>query len=157
MIFEINDPRDFWKLWNCVRFTGKILKFQKRTRVIYPKSPSWTCDSSTCCWSYSCKYNFWLSIALLTKLSTEIAFNFHLIPKFHESSVTRQNGASQNGCFKKTNHVKFSKKRTLLIPWYAHIRTYVSLSGGKKCSFFVKFAVLCFLETPVLRCPILPY
>ena len=29
--------------------------------------------------------------------------------------------------------------------------------GGKKCSFFGKFGVLCFLETPVLRFALLPY
>ena len=29
--------------------------------------------------------------------------------------------------------------------------TYVCVSGGKKYSFFGKFGVLCFLETPVLR------
>ena len=31
------------------------------------------------------------------------------------------------------------------------------VSGGKKCSFFGKFGVLCFLETPVLRFALLPY
>ena len=31
------------------------------------------------------------------------------------------------------------------------------VSGGKKCSFFGKFGVLCFLETPVLRFTLLPY
>ena len=36
-------------------------------------------------------------------------------------------------------------------------RTYVCVSGGKKCSFFGKFGVLCFLETPVLRFALLPY
>ena len=35
--------------------------------------------------------------------------------------------------------------------------TYISVSGGKKCLFFGKFGVLCFLETPVLRFPLLPY
>ena len=35
--------------------------------------------------------------------------------------------------------------------------TYVCVSGGKKCSFFGKFGVLCFLETPVLRFALLPY
>ena len=29
--------------------------------------------------------------------------------------------------------------------------TYMCVSGGKKCSFFGKFGLLCFLETPVLR------
>ena len=34
---------------------------------------------------------------------------------------------------------------------------YVYVSGGKKCSFFGKFRVLCFLETPVSRFAFLPY
>ena len=29
--------------------------------------------------------------------------------------------------------------------------------GGKKCSFFGKFGVLCFPETPILRFALLPY
>ena len=35
--------------------------------------------------------------------------------------------------------------------------TYVCVSGGKKCQFFEKFGVLCFLEIPVLRFALLPY
>ena len=34
---------------------------------------------------------------------------------------------------------------------------YVCVSGGKKCSFFGKFGMLCFLETPVLRFSLSPY
>ena len=37
------------------------------------------------------------------------------------------------------------------------IRTRTYVSGSKKCSFFGKFGVLCFLKTPVLRLPLLPY
>ena len=37
---------------------------------------------------------------------------------------------------------------------YTHIR--VRIMGGKKCSFFGKFGLLCFLETPVLRFALLP-
>ena len=37
------------------------------------------------------------------------------------------------------------------------IGTYVCVSGGKKCTFFENFGVLCFLETPVLRFAYLPY
>ena len=33
----------------------------------------------------------------------------------------------------------------------------MSANRGKKCSFFGKFGVLCFLETPVLRFALLPY
>ena len=36
-------------------------------------------------------------------------------------------------------------------------RMYVSVSRGNKCSFFRKFAVVCFLETPVLRFALLPH
>ena len=57
------------------------------------------------------------------------------------SSVTRQKGESQNGCFKKAKHAKISEKQTFLTSWYAHVR----------------FGVLCFLETPVLRFTLLPY
>ena len=32
------------------------------------------------------------------------------------ASVIRQKGESENGCFKKTKHVKFSEKRTFLTP-----------------------------------------
>ena len=43
------------------------------------------------------------------------------------SSVTSQMDESQNGCFKKTKHVKFSKKRTFLTPWYVRVRKGVFL------------------------------
>ena len=33
------------------------------------------------------------------------------------------------------------------------VRTCVYVSGDKKCSFFRKFGVLCFLEAPVLKLP----
>ena len=33
----------------------------------------------------------------------------------------------------------------------------VYVSGGKKCSFFEKIGVLCFLESPVFRFALLPY
>ena len=41
---------------------------------------------------------------------------------FNKSSVIRQKGESQSGCFKKTKHAKFSEKRTFLTLWYAHVR-----------------------------------
>ena len=77
----------------------------------------------------------------------------------HMSSIIRQKGKSQNRCFKKLKHAKFSEKRTFLIPWYAHVgtHTYVCVSRGKKCLFFRNICVLCFLETPVLRFALLAY
>ena len=35
------------------------------------------------------------------------------------SPVIRQKDESQNGCFKKTKHAKYTEKRTFLTPWYA--------------------------------------
>ena len=63
------------------------------------------------------------------------------------SPEIRQKCKSQNGYFKKTKHGKFSEKQTFLI--YVCVR--------KKCYFFRKFGVPCFLETPVLRFALLPY
>ena len=65
------------------------------------------------------------------------------------SSVIRQKGESQSGCFKKAKHAKISEKHFLPPD--------VCVSGGKKCLFFGYFGVLCFLETPVLRFALLPY
>ena len=51
------------------------------------------------------------------------------LTKSLNSSVIRQKGQSQNGCFKKKKHAKFPEKRTFLTPWYAHarvFRTYIS-------------------------------
>ena len=61
--------------------------------------------------------------------------------------VARQKGKSQNAYFKKTKHAEFSKKRTFLPP---DTHTYVR-------SFFGKFDVIHFPETPVLRFTLLPY
>ena len=65
-------------------------------------------------------------------------------------SVIRQKGKSQKERFKKTKHDKFSEKQT------PDTHTYVCVSRGKKCSFFWKCVVLCFLETSVLRFALLP-
>ena len=76
------------------------------------------------------------------------------IMRSYNSSVIRQKSESQYGYFKKTKHARFSEKRTSLAP---DTHTYICVSGDKKCSFFGKFDVLCFLETPVLRFALLPY
>ena len=65
-----------------------------------------------------------------------------------------QKGESQNVCFKKTKHVKFSENEHFLPP---DNHMYMCVSGGKKCSFLGKFDVLCFLEILVLRFALLPY
>ena len=49
------------------------------------------------------------------------------------SSLIKQNGGSQNGCYKKTKDATFSLKQTFLTP---DTHTYVRISGAKKCSFY---------------------
>ena len=72
--------------------------------------------------------------------------NFELSP-YHNPSVIRQKGESQNRDKKKSEYAKFSEKQTFLTPL---IRT------RTKCSFFGKFGVLCFVIS-VLRFVLLPY
>ena len=66
---------------------------------------------------------------------------------FLTSSVIRQKGESQNGYFKKTKVPQIFRKTNILF----------FISSGKKCLFFRKFGVPCFLETPVLRFALLPH
>ena len=70
------------------------------------------------------------------------------------SSVIRQKGESQNKCFKKIKHAKFSEKLTFLIPRYAHVQEPIR---RWEMFLFSKICVLCFLETPILRFALLPY
>ena len=48
----------------------------------------------------------------------------------------------------------FPKNKHLLPP---NTHTYVHVLEGKKCWFFRKYGVLCFLEIPVLSFALLPY
>ena len=59
----------------------------------------------------------------------------------------------KTGVSRKQSTPNFSKNEHFLPP---DTYTYVCVSGGKKCSFFRKFGVLCFLEAPVLGFALLP-
>ena len=54
------------------------------------------------------------------------------------SSVIRQKGEYQNGCFKKTKHAKFSDKRTFLTFWYAHVHIHTMHMENLGCFVFLK-------------------
>ena len=73
------------------------------------------------------------------------------------SSVIRQKGESQNGCFKKTKHAKFSAKTNIFYPLIRTRTCAYAYQGIKNVHFCGKFGVLCFLETPGLRFALLPY
>ena len=96
------------------------------------------------CWDYVLRVVFVFNYLML-----EI-----LVFVLYKSSVIRQKGESQSECFKKTKHANFVKNKHFLLP---DTHTYVCVSGCKKCSFFGKFVVLCFLKTPVLRLALLFY
>ena len=58
---------------------------------------------------------------------------------------SKANGRLETGVSRKQSTTNFPKN------------SYVCVSAGKKCSFFGKFDVLCFLKTPVLRFALLRY
>ena len=60
----------------------------------------------------------------------------------------------ETGVSRKQSTSNFPKIEHFLPP---DTHTYMRLSGDRKCSFFGKFDVLSFLETPVLRLALLPY
>ena len=114
------------------------------------------CECNTCRWNMA-RWNmfFWK-----TNIKHKNHWSFSVPLKISENQWYESNGLntkttmihifgskteSQNVCYKKTKHAKFSKKRTFL------------KSGGKKCSLFGKFDVLWFLVTPVLRFDLLPH
>ena len=47
--------------------------------------------------------------------------------------------------------------KKLKFRYFQQFHMYVCVSGGKKCSFFEQFSVLCLLETPILWYALLPY
>ena len=55
--------------------------------------------------------------------------------------------------------MEIKEKNIKIVPTYSTRYTYilVRIMGGKKCPFFGKCGLLCFLETPVLRFALLPY
>ena len=71
------------------------------------------------------------------------------------SSVMRQKGESQNGCFKKTKHVKFSEKRTFFTRWYAHDTS--AYQGVKNVRFSEILTCFVFLKHPFWDSSYLPY
>ena len=68
--------------------------------------------------------------------------------------VNKSKGRTSKRVFQESKARQIFRKTNIFYPLRG-IKNRVS--GGKKCSFFGKFGVLCFLETPVLRFTLLPY
>ena len=88
------------------------------------------------------------------KLLSRKFCHWYLISILKISSVIRQKGESQKGVSRKQSTPNFPKNEHFLSP---DTHTYMCVSGSKKCLFFGKFGMLCFLETPALRLTLLPY
>ena len=73
---------------------------------------------------------------------------------FRFGSLIRQKANLKTGVSRKQNTPNFPKNEHFL-PSDTHM--YVCVSGVKKCSFFVKFGVLYFLQSPVLIFTLLAY
>ena len=121
----------------CYRFPACIIDLEK-------VNAGWVISNQT--WYNTARFSCPVNWCALLTVALDCAWQ--------SSSVIRRKGESQNGCFKKTKHTKFFEKRTFLP---SDTPPYVCVSGGKKCSFFENFGVLCFLETPVLRFGLLPF
>ena len=99
-----------------------------------------------------------VSITEYIHLFSNNAVNNQMVVTFLFSLVIRQKGESQNGCFKKTKHVKFSKKRTFLTPWYAHVCVRIrglemfifwcAYQGVRNVHFLENLACFVFLKNP---------
>ena len=68
----------------------------------------------------------------------------------YNSSVMRQRANLKTGVSRKQSTQNFPKNEHFLLP---NTDTYVCVSVFKKCLFFGKFGVLCFLETPFWDSP----
>ena len=79
------------------------------------------------------------------------------ITSHHNTLVIRQKGESQDGCFKKTKHVKFPEKTNISYPWYVNVRKNVRFSENMVCFVFLKhrFAIRPFALLPTNRTVVL--
>ena len=73
---------------------------------------------------------------------------------YHITTVIRQKGDSQKGCFNKKQSMPNFPKSKHFLPPDTHK---ICVSEGKKRSFSGKFGVFCFFETPILRFALLHY
>ena len=70
-----------------------------------------------------------------------------------EIVVNKAKGRISKRVFEESKACQIFQKMNIFYP----PDTYVCVSGGKKCLFFGKFGVLCFLVTYVLRFTLFPY
>ena len=94
-----------------------LINFTKRREIRLKKAP-W--ENKDRCWERKTLCTFTHVILLLATLQFHQNETIKRMKRLRwNSSVIRQKGESQNGCFKKRKHAKFSEKRRFLTLWYA--------------------------------------
>ena len=94
------------------------------------------------------KHKCW--ILFLTKLQAFMCFAQHLRMSFSERQFVgyKAKGRISERGFQENKTCQIFRKTNISYPL---IRTTYLFTGGKKCSFFEKFGMFCFLETSVLK------
>ena len=108
------------------------------------------------------KLNYCTLYLLLTKGIADVIFSICYITRKKAETLHSQvkfvgnkaKGWISKRVFQENKARQFFRKTNISYPL---ICTRTCGTGGKKCSFFGKFGVLCYLETPVLRFAFLPY
>ena len=101
----------------------------------------------------ACSYNK-LLWPMLVQIFCSKSFFLDVVVLSLNSLIISKRANLKTVVSRKQSTPNFPKNEHFLPP---DTHTYVCVSGGKKCSFFGKFGVLCFLETPVLRFVLLSY
>ena len=127
-------------------------------QIHFKKSCSICCKIFKVCLTilehYALKGEHWLLIDLqIYKYWRRFLFLNPFMYNVENLSIIRQKYESLNGVTRKQSTPHFPKNEHFL-PSNTH--KCVCVLGGKKCWFFGKFDVLCFLVTPVLRYSLLP-
>ena len=101
-----------------------------------------------------CFFKFKILVTILGIVQTYFCLPLVTIDVFCQFVCNKAKGRISKQVFQEHKARQIFRKT---IKSYPLIRTRAWVSWGKECSFFGKFGVLCFLETPVLRFALLPY
>ena len=105
----------------------------------------------TPCWTLGLKFTQNKKLTVFNKV--QLICNFFPGVLNNISSIIRQKAESQNGCFKKTKHVKFCEKTNISKPWtfLKHVR--VRISGLEMFVFSENLTCFIFLKHPFWDSP----
>ena len=95
-----------------------------------------------------------LAFNQLMEVTGETSICSHLILHFLHFVGNKAKGRILKWVSQENKTHQVFRKTNIFLPPNAH--TCVGVSEDKKCSFFGKFGMLCFLVTPVLRLALLP-